>query len=110
MRRTCCLTLTILCLFAARAIGDEPAPKPEPIPAPRVLQAVPAPAKVIYVYPPDYPEFGRRSVWQFYGVDRTGRFRPLVVQSPYGAYYRYDLSPYPWSATRQGSWSGYIVD
>ncbi len=68
------------------------------LPAPRVLPAPEAPP--IYV-PPPFFRTDRYAVWQNYGVDRVGHFRPLVVYSPSGSYYRYDGQPYPWIATHQ---------
>jgi hypothetical protein len=67
--------------------------------------------------PPGYsfsvPVYARRSayeVWQNYGVDRRGFFRPLVVYSPYGAYYRYNGAPFPWTTTHQREFMPYVVD
>lgn len=37
-------------------------------------------------------------VWQNLEVDRFGRFRPLVIYSECGAYYRYNSMSYPWTS------------
>jgi hypothetical protein len=49
-------------------------------------------------------------VWQYYGVDRTGYFRPRVVYSPYGSYYQYNGAPFPWTTTHQREFMPYVVD
>lgn len=75
----------------------------EPAPAPRVLGPAPLP----------HPAFMRRSayeVWQYYGVDRQGFFKPLVIYSPYGAYYLYDGTSYPWAQVYPRDWMPYVVD
>jgi hypothetical protein len=38
----------------------------------------------------------RYAVWQAYGVDRFGQFRPLVVNTPWGAYYYANGMCFPW--------------
>jgi hypothetical protein len=52
----------------------------------------------------------RYEVWQYWGVDRQGFFKPLVVASPYGAYYLYNGKPYPWAYTHPLDWMPYVVD
>jgi hypothetical protein len=81
-------------------------PADEPLP-----RRVPAPV----IYPPPYapPVYYRRSayeVWQYYGVDRQGQFRPRVIYSPSGAYYLYNGAPFPWTSTRQLEFMPYAVD
>ena len=71
------------------------------LPPPRVVET--------FVIQPIY----RRSayeVWQNYGVDRSGFFKPLVVYSPYGSYYRYNGAPFPWTTTHQREFMPYVVD
>ena len=77
----------------------------EPLPAPRGYP-------VSSPYSPAMPYYRRSAyaVWQYYGVDRTGHFRPLVVYSPYGAYYRYNGAPFPWTTTHPLEWMPYVVD
>jgi hypothetical protein len=41
----------------------------------------------------------RYAVWQYYGVDRFGRFRPVVVNTSYGGYYLINGECYPWATT-----------
>jgi hypothetical protein len=95
------VVLAFVLLQPCRALGDPPV---EVVPPPRPLPPVPA------YQPPVYPEHGQRSIWQLYGVDRTGRFRPLVVQTPYGAYYRYNGAPYPWIGLQNAPYMPYVVD
>ena len=52
----------------------------------------------------------RYDVWQYYGVDRYGRFRARVIYSPYGSYYLYNGEPYPWTTTHQLDFMPYVVD
>jgi hypothetical protein len=46
---------------------------------------------------PAYFRQSRMDVWQNYAVDRTGHWRPRVIYSPSGAYYRYNGQPFPWA-------------
>ena len=78
----------------------------DPLPAPRVVQAPPS----YVVGPLPYARRSAYEVWQYYGVDRRGFFRPLVVYSPYGAYYLYDGAPFPWTTTHQREFMPYVVD
>ena len=84
------------------------AEQPEQLPAPRRLERIES--DIIYVYPSLPPQLGTREVWQYYGVDRSGRFLPRVIQSPYGAYYLYDGRPYPWTTTRPSVHMPYALD
>ena len=53
---------------------------------------------------------GKLSVWQLYGVDSTGRFRPRVIYSPHGAYYLHNFAPYPWTSSNRMLYMPYVVD
>jgi hypothetical protein len=60
------------------------------LPAPRPIVTEVAPP-IRYIRPDPY------AVWQNYGVDRTGRFRPLVVPFPDGEFrYMETGEPFPW--------------
>lgn len=88
------LTLTLLANPAyAQDEPKKPAP-PEAIPAPKVL----VPPTIIVE--PHYPRTDTREVWQYYGLNSSGRFVPRVINTPYGYYYSRDLQPYPWAGTR----------
>jgi hypothetical protein len=78
----------------------------DPLPAPRIVETAPT----FVVGPSLYARRSAYEVWQYYGVDRRGFFRPLVVYSPYGAYYLYDGAPYPWTTTRPREYMPYVVD
>jgi hypothetical protein len=76
-------------------------PPTEPLPPPRALAPVqPVPPPVLYPPPVPY-RVSRYEVWQYYGVDWTGHFRPRVIDAPYdmGGYYLYRGIPYPWVNT-----------
>ena len=44
-------------------------------------------------------------VWQYYAVDRSGRFRPVVVPTADGFRYGYNGAPYPWASNYPGSYA-----
>ena len=95
------LTTSVLVLFVLGIVARAD----DPLPPPRVVEVPP----VVMFSGPIY----RRSayeVWQNYGVDRHGFFRPLVVYSPYGSYYRYNGAPFPWTTTHQREFMPYVVD
>ncbi|MBI3409404.1 MAG: hypothetical protein HY040_13770 [Planctomycetes bacterium] len=101
-------SLLIVGVVDASALVQEPAKQPPaewaPAPRPIITQVLP------YYIPNSLPIPGTREVWQYYGVDSTGRFRPLVVNSPLGAYYLYNGQPYPWTTSRPGIYMPYAVD
>jgi hypothetical protein len=69
--------------------------KPEALPAPKAL-----PAPQVLLVPGEFQmRVNRYDVWQCYGVDRFGRFRPLVVNTPWGAYYYANGACFPWTST-----------
>jgi hypothetical protein len=77
---------------------------PEQLPPPRQL---PAEAAVLPLELPLNTMFmrdNRWDVWQFYGVDRSGYFRPRVVYSPYGSYYVFNGRPYPFDQLFPREW------
>jgi hypothetical protein len=84
----------------ARASVNEPgeqlpAPKrAESLTPPRVLEEPLLPQAGL---DPAYFRQSRMDVWQNYAVDRTGHWRPRVIYSPSGAYYRYNGQPFPWA-------------
>src|SRR5947209_8212483 len=63
-------------------------PPPELVPPP-------IPAPMMFSQPNPY------DVWQAYGVDRYGRFRPLVVLTPAGPFRVADGAYYPFMPTQQ---------
>jgi hypothetical protein len=85
--------------LAGPAFAQDP-PGAEQLPQPR--ESAP---EVIHSEAPLNPAYYRASrydIWQFYAVDRFGRFRLRVVLSPYGAYYLYNGQRFPWVSTHMG--------
>src|SRR5437764_1335439 len=92
-------TIVIAGFLASVAWADPPAdeklPSPRPVP-PRVMVA-PAPYRV-----------SAYEVWQNYGIDRSGKFRPRVIYSNYGSYYYANGAPFPWAETHTRDFAAYI--
>ena len=113
MHRSARLLLTTAFLFLAASYScagpTEKPSKPEQLPAPKKAEA-----GRILEDDPGFPEYyfrtSRYDVWQYYGVDRTGHFRPRVIYSPYGAYYLHNGEPYPWATTHQRDFMPYVAD
>jgi hypothetical protein len=83
---------------ASKAGLKQNPPRAERLPFPAEAAPDQAPGRVFHA-PPVFYRPSRYAVWQFYGVDRAGYFRPLVVDGPYGAYYLYNGMAYPWTST-----------
>lgn len=98
----------LLILTAGLLLTGGLAPAQEPLPQPRPLGPVGVPVQP-YV-PPAFTRTSHYQVWQYYGVDRQGFFKPLVVYSPSGAYYLYNGQPYPWAATHSLEWMPKVVE
>jgi len=80
-------------LLTAGARGAEDSPPPEPLHAPRQSES-----------PPHFTYYrrSRYEVWQYYGVDRMGYFRPRVILAPYdSSYFLYNGEALPWVSTHQ---------
>ena len=95
-----CMLLVTLWVGLETAFGQEPRKTPD-------AQSIPAPQRVTPIDTPDYivggplPRPGTREVWQYYGVNRFGRFVPRVIVTPEGAYYYRNGEPYPWVPTNR---------
>lgn len=99
--------------FCLAFVSNAPCQAQEPITESVLQRTSPRPVTtqmLPYYIPNSLPIPGTREVWQYYGVDSTGRFRPLVVNSPLGAYYLYNGQPFPWTTTRPGLYMPYAVD
>jgi hypothetical protein len=96
------MTISLLALLLVGSVVQAD----DTLPPPRVIETAAGP--VLGGQP--YYRRSAYDVWQFYGVDRRGFFRPLVVYSPYGSYYRYDGAPFPWTTTHQREFMPYVVD
>lgn len=51
----------------------------------------------------------RWDVWQYYGVNRWGYWRPRVAYSPFGSYYVYNGQPYPFDQIHPNYWEMTVV-
>src|SRR5438309_672616 len=94
--------LMMLLVAGARAADD--AKQPEQLPRPREL---PSEAVVVPIELSPYTTFvrdNRWDVWQYYGVNNWGYFRPRVAYSPYGSYYLYNGRPYPFDQLYPREW------
>ncbi len=91
------LIYIVLSLISPQASAQDK--KEELLPVPRIEAPLFFPATNLLLPPPS-PPVGPRDVWQLYGVDQGGRFRPRVIYSPAGAYYLYNRQPFPWTTTR----------
>lgn len=79
-------SLLLWCVGVVQAAEPQVLPPPRPLPAPPVV-----------VLPDPSVEFIRddpRAVWQNYGPNQLGLFRPVVVQSPYASFYRDTGTPF----------------
>jgi hypothetical protein len=92
-----------LVLLGSAAWG---APPDEPLPPPRFVVPGPVvpPPSVSFIRPNPY------DVWQLYGVDRSGFFRPRVVPTPYGFRYLANGAPYPWWQNYPQSFAPWIAE
>lgn len=100
-----------LCLAAVLLSGLGQAPeadKEQPLPPPRLLPRQ-QPESVVVPVHPAYRRTSRYAIWEYYGVDRSGNFRPQVIWGPSGAYYLIDGQPYFWPLNHPLEYMGYIV-
>jgi hypothetical protein len=89
----------------ALAGGARAEPPPPELP-PGVLVA-PAP---VLAPPPAFYRPSAYDVWQDYSPNAWGRWRPRVIYTPHGAFYRYNGQPYPWAGVHQQWWMPYVTD
>jgi hypothetical protein len=82
----------------------------QPLPGPRTVpEQVPPPSMTAPRLHYSYPRISRYEVWKNVEVDQFGRFRPVVIYSPYGSYYRYNGQPFPWASMYPGEFAPYIM-
>ena len=104
--------LAIGTLTAALALSS-PAKADDELPPPRVMPgaAVPLPPPTpMYVMPAPYIRTNRYEVWQYYGVNRAGNWRPRVLYLPHTAFYIQNGQPYPWAVTHNTEFMPYARD
>jgi hypothetical protein len=103
-RIRCAFVLGSLLLAAPWASGQPPAgevlPPPRPLPPPPVPAPPPVPVELMLFPHPD-----RYAVWQYYGVNRYGQWRPRVISNAYRSYYLYNGAPFPWADTHPEEWA-----
>jgi hypothetical protein len=81
----------------------------ELLPPPRSV--TPGPAIPVVVFPaPIYEPVSAYEVWQSYGVDRSGRFRPRVIYTPSGFFYYQNGARFPWPTVNAMEFMPYAVD
>jgi hypothetical protein len=106
MRRTLIhllVSATVLGTPAAVRGADDLTPLAEPtLPMPAAVPTIVGP--VSFVRP------NRLDVWQFYAVDRSGRWRPRVALTGDGAYYMYNGMRYPGLPVNQLNVMPYLLD
>jgi len=96
-------TLYAILLASALCVGLSTAGEPLPEPTPE-----PAPLPYVEVRP--WGRVNRYAVWQNYGVDLQGRFRPRVIYTPDGAFYYYNGQPYRYLSTHPLIFMPYASD
>ncbi|SRR5579884_2524700 len=104
MRR---LLLPVLLLMALGMCRNEA--RAEPLPAARPLPPAAVPLPMPYPPPPPY----RRSayeVWQYYDVNNTGWFLPLVIDDGAAGFYRYRGIPFTGISTHMINYMPYGND
>ncbi len=106
-----CVFLLAVMVFslAASVAADEPAkPKDQsrtlPPPTPVTPLVLP------YYLPSSLPHPGSREIWQYYGVDQTGRWRPRVILAPGDSYYLYNGQPFGQTTVQPRLFMPYAID
>jgi hypothetical protein len=83
----------------------------DPLPPPRVMPGAGAPLPPVYrLPPPPYYRTSAYEVWQYYGVNRAGQWRPRVMYLPHTAFYLQTGQPYPWAVTHTTEFMPYARD
>ncbi len=106
-----CFMLVTLWFSVGVGVAQEPKKMPpvEGLPAPKRVEVRP-------IDSPDYivggplPRVGTREVWQYYGVNRFGRFVPRVIVTPDATFYYRSGVPYPWMQSRPGQVMPTVLD
>ena len=104
MARLCLTAICVCGISPTFVIGDDKPKQGEPFEAP-------IPRALVYPATPQaLPQPGTREIWQYYGVDKRGRWVPRVIMSPSGAYYYYNGAPVPLHHPQPSLFMPYIVD
>ena len=86
-KRVLAAVLAVLGIGVVNGLMAADPPPGEVLPPPRVVASIPGEGQI---------RFNRYAVWQAYDVDRFGQFRPVVVNSPWCAYYYANGAWFPW--------------
>jgi hypothetical protein len=97
--------LTAVLALSAAARADEALPPPRVMPG----TGLPLPPPVFHA-PPPYYRTSAYEVWQYYGVNRAGQWRPRVLYLPHTAFYLETGQPYPWAVTHNLEFMPYARD
>ncbi|HMC66844.1 MAG TPA: hypothetical protein VKI65_18050 [Gemmataceae bacterium] len=103
------LAVTAMFLYPVGVLSAAEEEKIELLPMPAILAPDCLPCEEM----PGSPLYYRTSaydVWQFYGVDRQGRFRLRVINAPEGPYYLVNGVPYWYASIKQLDFMPYVVD
>jgi hypothetical protein len=73
-------------------------------------ELVPLVETLVMPTPPSFYRTNRWDVWQYYGVDRTGHWRPRVVLTPPPAHYLYNGAPFGLLPVKPRDYIPYIFD
>ena len=98
--------LTAVLGLGAAARADDVLPPPRVMPG----ASLPLPPPVYYAPPPPYYRTSAYAVWQYYGVNRAGQWRPRVLYLPHTAFYLETGWPYPWAVTHNTEFMPYARD
>ena len=90
----------LMALSACLSAAADPLPEPPSAPQPD--------SPAIMLRP--WGRVSRYAVWQNYGVDIQGRFRPRVLYTPDGAFYYSNGQPFPWLSARPLNFMPYASD
>jgi hypothetical protein len=92
---------------AAEPPPEEVLPPPHPAVPPGLAPGpvIPPPLPIELML---FPRHNRYEVWQYYGTDITGHWRPRVIATAHGAYYLYNGAPYPWYTTHPLEYRPYV--
>ena len=95
------LAAALLCFSGSVLAAD-----PQLLPAPRQL---PGPSIAVLDPTVDFIRSDPRAVWQNYGVNSVGLFRPVVIQTPYASFYRDTGTPFDFTYNRPREITPHVV-
>jgi hypothetical protein len=99
------MRLGAVCALVLAGLASPLAAAPPPAAVPSDLPPLPPP---VLIQP--YLRVNRYEVWQNYGVDFQGRFRPRVIYTSDGPFYYYNGARYPGASVNQLYYMPYATD